>query len=92
MAFLPGFVSAMVSTALIVTLARFLLSFVRSEPANFIPALCVGAGFLIGRYSVSNSVADPNILVAISEFCGSVVCLVILYAGFRYQAIRMNVA
>jgi hypothetical protein len=92
MVYFQGFVSAMVATALVVVTARFLLSFLLSEPEDYTPSLCVGAVFLLGHYSVSGSIVDPDTVVAITKICGSAVCLVILRAGFRYRAIRMNVA
>ena len=91
MAYLQSFVGAMVATAFIVVVARFLLSFVLPEPRSYIPSLCVGTGFLLGRYSVSGSIDDPDTLMAIAKFFGSIVCLVIIGAGFRYRATRTNV-
>jgi xanthine/uracil/vitamin C permease (AzgA family) len=91
MVYFQSFVSAMVATALIVVAARVLMNFFLSEPRNYIPSLCVGVGFLIGHYSLSASINDPDTVVGISEFCGSAVCLLILGVGFRHRATRTNV-
>ena len=92
MVYFQSFVGAMVATAFIVIIARFLLSFFLAEPTNYTPSICVGAGFLLGHYLANGSTDNLDIVVAIAKFLGSAVCLMVLAAGFRYQATRANVA
>jgi hypothetical protein len=92
MAYHQVFVSAMISTALIVAIARLLLSFVLKKQRNYVPSLCVGLGYLLGRYSVSGPLDDPDTQAAIAALSGSAACLVIFGAGFLYQAKRTTVA
>ncbi|RXD03763.1 hypothetical protein EQZ23_15750 [Sphingomonas sp. UV9] len=87
-----SFVSAMVSTALVVALARLALSFLLSEPKNYISALCVGGGFLLGHYPIIGLPDDTDAVASLVRFTGSAVCLVIFGAGFFYQAKRTNAA
>jgi ABC-type Na+ efflux pump permease subunit len=91
MVYFQSFISAMVSTAFIVIIARFLLSFFLVEPKNYTPSLCVGAGFLLGHYSFSGPTDDSDTVVAMAKFLGSAVCIIVLAAGFRYRATRTNV-
>lgn len=92
MVYFQSFVGAMVATAFVVVIARLLLSFFLAEPKNYTPSICVGVGFLLGHYLVSGSTGNLDTVVAIAKFLGSAVCLMVLAAGFRYQATRANVA
>jgi uncharacterized membrane protein len=91
MVYFQNFVSAMVVTALIVIIARFVLSIFFVEMKTYIPSLCVGFGFMLGHYSVSGPIDDPATATAtaMAKFLGSAICLIVLAAGFRY---RTNVA
>lgn len=89
MVYFQNLVSAMVVTALIVIIARFVLSIFFVEMKTYIPSLCVGFGFMLGHYSVSGPIDDPATAMAMAKFLGSAICLIVLAAGFRY---RTNVA
>ena len=89
MDYLHHFVSAMGTTGLVVAFARLLLSFISKEPGNSFPTLCIGVGFLIGRYSVSGSPDDFGVRLAMADCAGSAACLAVAAAAFRYRASQM---
>ncbi len=92
MVYFQSFVGAMVATAFVVIIARFLLSFFLAEPKSYTPSICVGAGFLLGHYLFNASTDNLDTVVVIAKLLGSVACLMVLAAGFRYQATQANVA
>lgn len=90
MIYFQSFVSAMVTTALVVAIARLLLGLVRAEPRNLFPSLCIGAGFLLGHYLMGGLVDGPDMADVVAKSCGSAAGLAVLAAGFYYRANRLK--
>ena len=85
-------VSALVTTMLVVAIARVLLSVMMAEPKNYCPTLCVGAGFVLGLYGVGASFAASELAMTIARLAGGTAALIVAAAGFFYRMTRTKPA